>query len=464
MGSKFASIFEPGDRVVVIVGPAYSSLTRTNGNFVYKIPESMSLANAASIQVAFATAYYGLVDCANLQKGQKVLIHAASGGLGQAAVKISQHLGATIFATVGSSAKRQLLMENYGIPTSHIFSSRTTDFERGVMRLTGGEGVDVALNSLSGDALDATWRCVAKMGTFVEVGKTDIYRRNRLSMEPLDKNVRFASVDLIVLSQTRPESAQDLLRRIFAHFGSGHFSPLPVTALPISDIEQAFRLIQARKHTGKIVLEADSNSFVKARIEPSRLCSDARYVIIGGLGSLGRELCRHLQTRGARHIAILSRKDFRVDAREDLEKALSEEDGSKVKVLTCDILDSSQVSHTAAMLRDIFPPVRGVIQAAMVLADRTLSQMSVEDFQAALKPKYDGTKNAVNSFAGDRLDFFIMLSSIASVIGLRGQANYSAGNAYMDMFVYSQVSQGRNFISLNLPLLKDSEAMCEWAL
>lgn len=461
VGSQFVSQFERGDRVAVMAAPAYSSLTRTNGNFVYKIPESMSFTNAASIPVAFATAYYSLVDCANLRKGQNVLIHAASGGLGQAAVMISQYLGATVFATVGSSVKRQLLMDNYGIPESHIFSSRTTNFQAGVMRLTGGEGVDVILNSLSGDALDATWKCVAKMGTFVEVGKTDIYRRNKLSMEPFDKNVRFASVDLIVLSQTRPKAAHDLLRRIFAHLGSGHFSPLPVTTLPISDIEQAFRFIQARKHTGKIVLEAHSNSMVKARTQPLRLHSDGTYVIIGGLGSLGRVLCRHLQARGARYIAILSRRDLSEDSREDLEKALSEESHSMVKVVTCDILDSSQVSQAAVELRDAFPPVRGVIQAAMVLADRTLSQMSVKDFQAALKPKYDGTKNVANSFARDSLDFFIMLSSIALVIGLRGQANYSAGNAYMDMFVHSQVSQGRNFISLNLPLLKDSDAMSE---
>lgn len=206
------------------------------------------------------------------------------------------------------------------------------------------------------------------MGTFVEVGKTDIYQRNQLDMEVFDRNVRFASVDLIVLSKCRPQDAQDLLRRIFAHFEAGHFSPLPVTPLPIANIEQAFRLIQARKHTGKIVLEAGPDATVSTRIQPFRLHPNGTYVIVGGLGSLGRHLCRHLQEHGARHIVLLSRRQFEQTVKETLEVELTQEPDSVVKVMTCDILDPTEVSRVFGTLQTDSPPVRGVIQAAMVLA------------------------------------------------------------------------------------------------
>jgi NADPH:quinone reductase-like Zn-dependent oxidoreductase len=367
VGTNFSSLFKAGDRVAVMIGTPYTSLTRTSGNFVHKIPDSMSYAEASSIPVAFATAYHSIVDCANLQKGDTILIHAASGGVGQAAIMIGQHIGATVFATVGSRIKRQLLMDMYGIPEAYIFSSRTIDFHAGIMRLTGGKGVDVVLNSLSEEALDASWKSVARLGTFVEIGKTDIYRRNTLSMEPFDRNVKFVSVDLAVVAQVRPKLIQDLLKRVFANLKSGHFKPLPIITFPISSIEQAFRLIQARKHTGKVVLEAASNSVVKAIKSPLHLRSDGTYVIVGGLGSLGRQLCRHLQTCGAFHIVLFSRRSFDSDARLNLEKELIGESDCKVKVLTCDITDSSQVFKATEELV-AFPPVRGVIQAAMVIA------------------------------------------------------------------------------------------------
>ncbi|KAI1760379.1 hypothetical protein GGR53DRAFT_509864 [Hypoxylon sp. FL1150] len=459
VGSNFTSQYRVGERVAMISGTPYASLARTHGCLIHPIPESMPFSDATTIPVAFSTAFYGLVDCANLKPGQTVLIHAASGGLGQAAVQIAQHIGATIFATVGSEAKRRLLVEKYGIPETHIFSSRTLSFQAGIMRLTGGQGVDVVLNSLSGDALRASWRSVAKMGCFVEVGKTDIYQRSQLDMEVFDRNVRFASVDLIVLSKCRPAAAKGILERVFTHFETGHYSPLPVTLLPISSIEQAFRLIQARKHTGKIVLEAGLDSTVSAKMRPFRLRSDATYVVVGGLGNIGRRLTAHLQTCGASHVVILSRRHLEPKAREELEAESTEGSDKIVKVMTCDILVAEDVLRVAKTLHKDFPPVRGVIVAAMVLADRTLSQMELESFQTALRPKYDGTKNVAAGFAGADLDFFINLSSVSSIIGLRGQTNYSAGNAYQDAFVQSQVSKGvKNYVSLNLPLISETEA------
>lgn len=473
VGSAFTARFKPGDRVAVLTGTdaPYGSSTRVDGHLVHAIPDSMSFTEAASIPVAFGTAYYSLVDCARLQPGQTVLIHAAAGGLGQAAIVLAQHIGAVIFASVGSDAKRRVLLELYGIPESHIFNSRTTDFAAGVMRLTGGRGVDVVLNSTSGEIADASWRCIAELGTFLEVGKTDIYARSSLSMEPFDRNARFVAVDLKAVSRAHPKMVQELLERVFALFqpnsshGQSHFSPLPTTTIPIGDLEQAFRLMASRKHTGKLVLEATDDSTVKAR-KPThtgrgstRLRGDRTYIIAGGLGNLGKRLCRHLQDCGARHIALLSRKLLNEDEHTALQVELAEHRDSVVRVFACDIADPSQVAQIHRYLAASWAPVAGVIQAAMVLSDRTLSQMTMDHFRSALQPKYHGTRNLVEAFAGlsdniPSLDFFVMLSSVASVLGLRGQSNYAAGNGYQDML--AQQYAAHNLVAINLPLIRET--------
>lgn len=464
LGANWTATYQVGQRVAVATGTPYASRCITSGYLVHPIPDSMSFNDAASISIAFSTAYYGLVHCANLSKGQSVLIHAASGGLGQAALMIAQHIGVSrIFVTVGSRAKKQLLMDKYGIPENHIFSSRTTNFQGGILQLTDGEGVDVALNSLAGDALRATWHCIATMGTFVEVGKTDIYQRNQLDMEPFDKNIRFAAVDLTVLASRRPAVLQKVLQDVFRHIQAGHMSPLPVTSMQLGEIEQAFRSIQMRKHTGKIVLESGPDAIVKARKQPLKVKSNGTYVIFGGLGGLGKHLCRFLLARGARYIAVASRR-----ALGDEEKAAFQAEvttpGSEtlVKVMKCDITVASEVSGALADLKKDWPPVVAIFNLAMVLADRTLPQLNLEDFHKALMPKYMGTHNISNSLdqAGINVDFFINFASVSGLLGLRGQANYAAGNAFQDMFVQAQAARGRtNYISLDLPAIDDSEAV-----
>lgn len=462
VGSDFASQYKVGDRVVTMLGTPFANRSRSKGHVIHKIPDEMTFQEAASIPLVFATAYYGLLDCANLEKGQTVLIHAASGGVGQAAIKIAQRIGATIFATVGSSSKRNLLIDKYGIPEKHIFSSRSTDFPTGIKRLTAGVGVDVILNSLSGCALQASWQCIANFGTFVEIGKMDIYRRNQLDMRHFDRNVRFVSMDMVDLSQSRPKHIQSLLQRIFSEFGDGHLSPLPLTTFAIGDVEKAFSLIQSRKHTGKIVLEADAHSTVQTRIQPPQLRADATYIIVGGLGGIGKHLCRHLQARGARHIALFSRRKFDDRAKTTLKRDLILEPDSVVEMVTCDIYDESAVKHAITTISKSMPPVKGLIHGAMVLSDGTLSQMTQNNFYIALRPKYYGTKNLLHAFCAGDLDFFIMLSSLSAVIGALGQSNYAAGGTYQDMLTHSQVSNGRtNFITLDIPLIENTHPISQ---
>ncbi|PON28957.1 beta-ketoacyl synthase domain-containing protein [Trichoderma gamsii] len=457
IGCNFASQFKLGDRVTAMFGTPYASRTRTNGHLVHRIPDNLSFTDAASIPLTFATAYYSLFDSANLRQGQTILIHSASGALGQVAIKIAQRLGATIFASVGSASKRQLLIEQYGIPESHIFSSRTTDFAAGVNRLTNGTGVDVVLNSLSGPMLHASWECVAAFGTFVEVGKTDISRRSQLSMKPFERNLRFMSVDLVGLSKQRPAECQKLLQRIFADFDAGLFTPLSVTAMPIGDIEKAFRLMQSRKHTGKIVLEATDSSTVEAKEQPFRLHSDGTYIIVGGLGSLGKHLCRHLQEKGARHIALFTRQSYQKVAKAEMEKELTAVPEATVRIITCDVGDAKMVQQVAAELSRSMPQVRGILHGGMVLSDRTLSQITQKDFEIALLPKYHGTVNIYNAFYHKDVDFFVNLSSLCGIVGTLGQSNYAAGGTYQDMFTHAQVSAGyTKFATIDFPLIKST--------
>ena len=370
VGSAFKTSFKIGDHVCAFDATPFASQARVRGYNAHSIPDSMSFSEAASIPFIFGTAYYSLVDVARLQPGQTILIHAASGGVGQAAIKLAQHIGAQIFATVGSAAKRQLLIDQYQIKKEHIFSSRTRQFKKGILRLTQGKGVDVVLNSLSGEALHDTWSCIAAFGTFVEIGKSDIYKKSQLRMDVFDKNVTFASVDLSVISERRPIKIQELLSRIMAMFEEGHLTHVkPITTMPMGNIEQAFRLIQARKHTGKVVLEAGDDTIVKviaAKPQPLKLEHHGTYVVAGGLGDLGRHVARFLAAHGAGHIVLLSRRKLKDHEEKELITDVQSH-GAELHLLRCDVTNLEMVRDSIAFCRERLPSIRGVIQAAMVL-------------------------------------------------------------------------------------------------
>jgi len=256
-----------GDRVCASSEGAYSTYARAKGTSVAKVPDDMSLEVAATIPVVFCTAYYGLFDIGRIQRGESVLIHAASGGVGQAAVMLCQMVGAEIYTTVGSPAKKSFLMETYGIPEDHIFFSRDTSFEKGIKHVTNGRGVDVVLNSLAGDALRATWECLATFGRFIEIGKRDILANSGLGMAVFERNVTFASVDLTIVSAERPLVMKRLLDDIFRLLSYGMIRPIgPITTFPISNIEVAFRTLQAGKAHGKILVTAGPDDTVKVSL------------------------------------------------------------------------------------------------------------------------------------------------------------------------------------------------------
>ena len=271
VGTDLQNQYTVGDRICAWGGNAYASSVRVSGLAAHIIPEDMSFETAASVPIVYATAYYALVHLARIRKGETVLIHSAAGGVGQAAIMLAKHLGAVVFVTVGNDGKKALLMNNYQIPEDHIFSSRQTTFVDSIRRLTGGKGVDVALNSIAGEGLHETCGCVAKMGRFIEIGKRDILANARLDMDMFNRNVTFASVDLTIVFEHDPVLAQEMLAEVFQLLRIGAIKPVePLNVFPLSQIENAFRLIQSGKHLGKVILKAEEDTQVKVFVLPDQ--------------------------------------------------------------------------------------------------------------------------------------------------------------------------------------------------
>ncbi|KAF4848553.1 Highly reducing polyketide synthase AFT9-1 [Colletotrichum siamense] len=443
VGSDVQSLWKPGDRVVGLMVAAFGNRVRVNSNGVVAIPDSVSFVDASSVPIIYYTAWYSLTHCARLEKGQSVLIHAASGGVGQAAIQLAQLVGANIFATVGSIAKKKLIQDRYGVPEHQIFSSHSSHFKKHIMEATQGAGVDVVLNSLSGQLLMDSWDCVAPFGTFLEIGKADIYARSQLNMANFEKQATFAAVDTSHMYRLRPEYMTRGLKEIFDMIENGLLKPVyPVTTYDMSRIEECFRLIATRKHIGKLVLVADENTIVQAtkpKPKPLRLHQEGTYVIGGGFGDLGKKMSKFLAEKGAGNIVALTRRDVDAQQRAPFEETIVRL-GGRLHIVKCDITDERSTLAAREEIRKL-PPVKGVIQGALVLCDHPLEYMKLEDWRTAVDPKVQGTLNMDKAFCSpETTDFFIMLSSVTSKIGLTTQSNYAAGCAFQDAFAQAHAS------------------------
>jgi len=258
--------FVVGDKVCAVADGTLASFTRCQATCAWKVPDIVGMEAASTVPIVFCTAYYSLVHVARLQAGERVLIHAAAGGVGQAAIMVAQAIGADVFATVGSIEKKKHLMEIYNIPANRVFFSRDLSFADGIRKATNGTGVDVALNSLAGEALRATWECMAPLGRFVEIGKRDIKRNSRLEMSQFDHNVTFSSVDLMVILSKRPALMKRLLKDVFAMFQSGEVKAVsPRSCYPVSEVHAALSSLQTGRAMGKIAIKMEDEAVIKVR-------------------------------------------------------------------------------------------------------------------------------------------------------------------------------------------------------
>lgn len=243
---------------------SFGSIVRTSADLIAPIPHGLSFLDTAGLPIAFGTVHHALVEIARLEKGETILIHSAAGGTGQAAIQVAQYLGAEVYATVGTPKKKQLLMDRYNIPEERIFSSRSTKFAQSIKVLTNGEGVDVILNSLSGEKLTASWESIAPFGRFIEIGKRDIMTNSKLPMLPFLKNVSFCVVDLFGMIQQRPKKVKRILDQVNELLREGHISsPYPLTVYGVGSLEDAFRDMQSGTNSGKIVVEMKKTEVVK---------------------------------------------------------------------------------------------------------------------------------------------------------------------------------------------------------
>ncbi|KAK7441330.1 mycocerosic acid synthase [Colletotrichum acutatum] len=463
--------FKPGDRVFGFTfNGAFSTYGRGAEGTLAKVPEDQSFAQAAVIPIVYTTAYACLYDIGELEKRMRrvqkpsLLIHAAAGGVGQAAIQLAKREGIEIFATVGSIEKRDFLEETYQIPRDHIFSSRDLTFKDGIRRLTGGRGVDIVINSLSGDTLRATWELVAPFGCFAEIGLADIESRSRISMGSFARGVRFESLELNYMRQTDPERLGGLFARAMESvIGRDLERVTPITKYPISKIQDAMRFMQSGKHIGKILIEYHSGDLVQV-VEPCRpraeFVSNATYIVSGGFGGLGLEIIRWMVSQGARNLIITSRKGPVDENAKDFIRNL-QSNGITVVAPCCDITDKKGLEQAIASALSYLPPVRGCIQASTVLSDNVFAEMTLEEWNAAVNVKVAGSRNLWEVLIATKnddstLDFFVMLSSLTSVTGNNGQANYSAGNSYQDAMARFLSSQGHNVAALDAPVLTDA--------
>ena len=406
-----------GDRVLGIVGitdSAIGPVVATDHRLVTRFPADWSFAQAASMPIAFLTAYYGLVVLGGLRAGESVLVHAATGGVGLAAGQLARHVGATVLAT--AHPDKHVVLAESGVPWSHLASSRDLGFETAF-----ADGVDVVLNSLTGEFVDASLRLLPRGGRFLEMGKLDVRRAEEVAAA--HPGVLYDAFDILDVD---PDLIAAMLTDLLALFASGALRPLPVTTWDVGRAREAFRHFRDARHIGKLVLTFPAPA-------------DGTTLITGGTGTLGGALARHLvESRGVRRLHLTSRRGSEAPGAAELVADLAAL-GADVTVSAHDLADADQVADLLASLPDLV----GVVHAAGVLRDATLAAVTPEHLDAVLRPKVDAAWHLHRLTRHLDLAEFTLYSSVAGVLGLPGQGNYAAANAVLDALARHRNASGR---------------------
>ena len=442
------SEFAIGDEVIAAGWPgSLATHTTVDARFVAFKPRHLSFEQAATIPIAFLTAYYSLKTLGQLQPGERVLIHSGAGGLGLAAVQLALKAGAIVFATAGSPEKRELLAA-LGVP--HVMDSRSLAFADEVLDLTDGEGVDLVLNSLSGDAIDKGLSILRPYGRFIEVGKTDIYKNRKIGMRPLRKNISMFVVDLLGAVGPRPDLARSLMREVLGRFESNELSPLPYRVFPVARVADAFRDMAQAKHVGKLILsmqETEGMPVERSVRQSVAIDADASYLVTGGLGGFGLAVADYLSRRGARRLALVGRRGVLPSTQAAVESLRRR--GIEVMVFPADVTDRERMHDVIATVQRNMGPLRGIMHAAMVLDDAPIERLTEERMWKAMAPKIMGAWNLHSLTVDIPLDFFVLFSSFASMVGNAGQANYVAGNAFLEALAYYRRGRGLPALAVN---------------
>jgi NADPH:quinone reductase-like Zn-dependent oxidoreductase/acyl carrier protein len=416
---------------------AMGTVATADHRLLVGVPGGLSFVQAASVPIAFATAYYGLVDLGGVERGERLLVHAAAGGVGIAAVQIAAYLGVEVFGT--ASHGKWGVLEDMGIPDSRIASSRTLDFKE---KFSGGGGVDVVLNSLAGEFVDASLGLLGEGGRFLEMGKTDIRDPGVLAGE--HPGVVYRAFDVM---DAGPERLREILVELKDLFERGVLDCPPITAWNVRRAQQAFRHMSQGRHVGKNVLRL-----------PAAIDTNGTVLITGGTGGLGAQVARHLVTEhGARHLLLVSRNGPAADGAGDLERELSSL-GASVRIAACDVADREQLE---GLLADIprEHPLDAVFHAAGVIDDGLIGSLSAERIERVWAPKATGAWNLHDLTMDLDLSVFVLFSSITGTLASPGQGNYAAANASLDALASYRQAQGLAGISIAWGLWEQQSEM-----
>ncbi|KAM7200788.1 hypothetical protein V8F33_003719 [Rhypophila sp. PSN 637] len=468
------SAFEVGDRVIcwTASGAGLSTHLNTSANLCVKIPEGLSFDEAVTLPTAFATAIRGLVEIASLSQGETILIHSAADSIGLAAIQVATSLGLSpeeIFVTVSNPEEREFLAFEQGIPECNIFSAVDSSFVSAIMEATASRGVDVVVNSLSGELLHASWKCVAEGGNMVDLSGKDVAGNAKLDMAMFEGNRGFHGLDIAALVSSKPATARRLLETTVKMLAEGSIKPIsPITTFPPSDIKKAFQKFQGTsKPIGALTIQfnpegpssfpSEAVTSTAASLDGIRLRKDRSYLLVGGLGGLGKSAAVWLAEHGAGSIIFFSRSASTFDEQSfalmrELE-ALGCED---VQFVAGSVLDEDDVN---ALVANASRPIAGVVNLAVVLNDTSLLDLDISSWETTTLPKTLGTVNLHTSLQraqpSDPLDFFILLGSIYGVQGNPKQANYAAASTFMDSFVRYRHNLGLPASVIDLGVMED---------
>ena len=440
-----------GDAVCCFVPNTFQSYINVSVNHIYPVLPNANL-DEAPIYIPFITVLRALKEIAKLKKGETILIHSATGAVGLAAIQYARFVGAKIIATAGSEEKRNYLRQ---IGVDSCGDSRSLSFVEDVKRWTEGRGVDVVLNSLSNDALTKSWSLLGPYGRFIEIGKRDISMNSSLPMHDFNRNTLFAAVDLDRTFIDQPRLIQNLLREANRLFKQGIFKPLPCTLFPAGQAIEAFQFMARSKHIGKILLKFDNQTVqgLPLAVQKPFVKPEYSYLITGGFSGFGLAIAQWLAGKGARHLILMARTGASsVEAQNAVEQL--REQGVHVEAVSVDVANNDQLTRRLKECERNMPPLKGVIHSAMVLNDALISQLTPESIERVLMPKIGGCVNLHKCTSHYPLDFFVLFSSISSIIGNPGQGNYAAANAFLNSFCHYRKNLGLPALTISWGALK----------
>ncbi len=416
-----------GDRIVGMTFRNYGSETVTLEKMIAPAPPGFSVTELATIPTAFVSAALSF-ELSGLNAGDRVLIHAGAGGVGLAAIQLAQATGAEVFAT--ASARKRAYLRSLGV--KHVFDSRTTAFGQEILDATDGAGVDMALNSLTGEGfIEASLSCLAQGGRFVEMGRMDILSEEE--MAAVRPDVSYAILMIDVLKEEEPARAGDILRRVTARLAAGELKPLIHARWPVAEAGRAMKCMQGGRHIGKIV-------FANSPLVRGRLRDDRTYLVTGGLGGIGCAVAGWLAERGAGAIALNGRRP--PDPEVETEIDALRQRGAAVQVELADVTDADAIDEMLARIDETLPPLGGVIHSVGVLSDAAIGNQRWETFETVMWPKMLGAWQLHRATADRDLDMFVLFSSVAGVLGNPGQSNHAAANAFLDQLAAHRRAMG----------------------